>query len=311
MDAEPNAPETDIAGERPVVAVFDFDGTLTRRDSLLPFLWGVAGPTEFIFNVAVLLPTLPRYALGLLDNGATKERVLDRFLGGRPVEEIRSVAERFAEEQIPLLLDPEAMDRLQWHTRRGDTTILVSASPELYLRPWAEVEGFDAVIGTQLETTGKAFTGRFSTPNCHGSEKTRRLEAEGPPLTEKTIYAYDNSRGDRELIDRADRAFYRTFADPNEDQSDENGSLPNGWQCGLLLSVAGGMGLYLGLTVWSGADQILQGLCKVPLPTFGGSFFSCWPATSSASGGGTGTCGASGNRCLGGPTCGLSWQALR
>jgi HAD superfamily hydrolase (TIGR01490 family) len=274
VDPDSNVPQTDTAGESPIVAVFDFDGTLTRRDSLLPFLWRVVAPVEFVWNAVVLLPTLLRYAFGMVDNGRAKERVLGRFLRGRSVDEIQAVAERFAVETIPSLLDPEALDRLHWHKQQGHTTGLVSASPELYLRPWADAEGVDLVIGTQLETQNGCFTGRFTTPNCYGSEKTRRLEVEGPPLAENTVYAYGNSRGDRELLDRADRAFYQTFScntsPPAEETLDEEGGLPSGWQQGLLYSVIGGAGLYLGLTLWSGADQILQGLRQVSLPTLGG-----------------------------------------
>jgi HAD superfamily hydrolase (TIGR01490 family) len=234
----------------------------------------VVAPVEFVWNAVVLLPTLLRYAFGMVNNGRAKERVLERFLGGQSVDEIQAVAERFATETIPSLLDPEALDRLHWHKQKGHTTALFSASLELYLRPWAGATGFDVVIGTQLETQNGCFTGRFATPNCYGPEKTRRLEAEGLPLTGSTVYAYGNSRGDRELLDRADRVFYRTFSDdspsPAQEPSDEENGLPSGWQQGLLYSVIGGAGLYLGLTLWSGADQILQGLRQVSFPTLGG-----------------------------------------
>ena len=260
--------------DRRVVAVFDFDGTLTRRDSLLPFLWQVAGPWAFIWNGAVLLPTLLQYALGILENGPAKERVLGQFLAGKPTGEIRAVAESFAAERVPSLLDPEAERRLRWHQEQGHTTVLVTASPELYAQPWAEAEGFDKALGTRLETKDSVFTGQFATPNCYGSEKTRRLEVEGPDLRGTAVYAYGNSRGDRELLDMADRGFYQSFGDSDEsdpEESEENtGGLPEGWQHGLLYSIVGGAGLYLGLTLWSGADQIWQGLRAVsPLTLIG------------------------------------------
>lgn len=271
-------PATELAEEdRRVVAVFDFDGTLTRRDSLLPFLWHVAGPARFVWNALVLLPTLIRYAVGTLENGPAKERVLGQFLAGKPTSEIQAIAESFAAERVPSLLDPEAVRRLRWHQEQGHTTVLVTASPELYAQPWAEAEGFDEVIGTRLETKDGVFTGQFSTPNCHGPEKTRRLEAEGPDLREATIYAYGNSRGDRELLGMADQGFYRSFGDSQGDlhetdpeESEESAGLPEGWQRGLLYSVVGGAGLYLGLTLWSGANQIWQGLRAVSPLTLAG-----------------------------------------
>lgn len=276
MNQAPNPPAERIEENRQALAVFDFDGTLTRRDSLLPFLWQVVGPVQFAWNVLVLVPTLLRYATGAMDNGPAKERVLGQFLGGRSVEEIRFIAESFAAETIPSLLDPEAMGRLRWHQEQGHTTVLASASPELYVRPWAEAEDFDEALGTRLETEEGVFTGHFATPNCHGPEKPRRLEAAGFDLGGATVYAYGNSRGDRELLEMADHGFYRSFGDstgptPEEPDGEEDTSgLPEGWQHGLLYSIVGGAGLYLGLTLWSGADQIWQGLRAVSPLTLAG-----------------------------------------
>ncbi len=254
------------SGNEPVVAAFDFDGTLTRRDSLLPFLWYVAGPLSFAWNTLVLLPTLVRYAAGTLDNGPAKERVLRQFLQGRSVDDLRTRAEQFADDTIPSLLDPEAIQRLRWHQRQGHRVVLVSASVELYLRPWADAMGLDGVIGTRLAVEGGRFTGAFATPNCYGPEKVRRLDAEGPSLQDATMYAYGNSRGDRELLARADHAFYQSVAEPEREDDDsavvENG-LPNHWLRGLLYVGIAAMGLYLGLTLWSGADRILRGISAV------------------------------------------------
>lgn len=269
-------PAAELSEGTRIVAVFDFDGTLTRRDSLPWFLWHVSSPGEFVWNAVVLLPTLLRYAFGSVENSPAKERVLGQFLAGKPVEKIRAVAKSFAAETIPSLLDPEAIGRLRWHQEQGHTTVLASASPELYVRPWAEAEGFDEAVGTRLETEEGVFTGHFATPNCHGPEKPRRLEAAGFDLGDATVYAYGNSRGDRELLEMADHGFYQSFGNPTEpdsqnsaDEEDTSG-LPDGWQRGLLYSIVGGAGLYLGLTLWSGADQIFRGLRAVSPLTLAG-----------------------------------------
>ena len=280
MNQAPNPP-AEHEEDPQVLAVFDFDGTLTRRDSLLPFLWHVGGPMRFIWNATVLLPTLLRYALGVLENGPAKERVLGQFLAGKPVEKIRAIAESFAAERVPPLLNPEAMRRLRWHQSQGHTTVLVSASPGLYVCPWAEAEGFDEALGTRLETENGVFTGEFATPNCHGPEKPRRLEEAGFDTGSVTVYAYGNSRGDRELLEMADHGFYRSFGDSTGPTSegtdgeelggeDDASGLPEGWQRGLLYSIVGGAGLYLGLTLWSGAEEILQGLRAVSPLTLAG-----------------------------------------
>lgn len=263
---EANKNSSPATGEPPVVAVFDFDGTLTRHDSLLPFLWYLAGPLRFLWNAVLLSPVLLGYALGWVANGPAKERVFSRFVGGRPANEVREAAEQFAAEYLPSILDPEAMERLRWHQRRGHTTVLVSASVELYVCPWAEEAGFDAVMGTRLKTKGSVFTGQFEGNNCYGSEKVSRLKSFRSDLERATVIAYGNSKGDHELLSFADQGLYQTFessstVDSAETTEESNTSgLPSTWQRGLLLSVVGASILYLGLVLWSGADEIFRGL---------------------------------------------------
>lgn len=195
-----------------VLAAFDVDGTLTRWDTLPFFLWKIAGSTSFAWNSLAVSPTLFRYAVGEMSNAVTKEKVFVKFLGGHRVPEVEQTSHRFATETMPHLLRGEAMERLQWHKDRNHFTVLVSASLECYLRPWGKHIGVDKVIGTRLETDGKGcFTGHIVGNNCYGPEKLRRLREAIPGLNEAEIYAYGNSAGDREILDAADHAFFRTL----------------------------------------------------------------------------------------------------
>lgn len=211
--------------DRPVVAAFDFDGTLTQRDSLLPFLWHVAGgPLRFAWTALRLAPTLAAFKLGMLRNDVAKARVLAAFLAGCPQEKAEALGEHFAATGVPRLLRPEAVARLRWHQRQGHCTVLVSASVALYLRPWAEAMGFDAAVTTRLAVREGRLTGGFEGLNCYGLEKVRRLKACMPtlglPLSEErsgdlgacTLYAYGDSAGDRDLLAAADYPFLRKFS---------------------------------------------------------------------------------------------------
>ena len=203
----------------PVVAVFDFDGTLTRRDSLLPFLQMAAGRWQFWWGLLVLSPILLGYAFGLIPNWRAKEAVLAHFLSGRKEEQLHQVAQKFAVEEIPKLLRPEAVQRLRWHQEQGHKTVLVSASLEAYLQPWAEAMGFARATGTQLEVQNGFLTGRILGKNCYGKEKVKRLKALLGDLSQYCIYAYGDSRGDRELLDAADYSYYRPFQDTTAAES--------------------------------------------------------------------------------------------
>lgn len=199
-------------GEKPVVAAFDFDGTLTYRDTLFPFLMHSAGPARFAGHVLGLIPTLAGYGLGVIPNDIAKQRVLARFFAGTHIDTLRDKAEHFAEHELPGLIRPEAARRFDWHKQQGHRCIVISASLELYVRHWAQQAGFDDVLASRLETMADGrVTGNLMGKNCFGAEKVRRLEELLGARSGYTLYAYGDSRGDKELLSCADHAYFQTI----------------------------------------------------------------------------------------------------
>jgi phosphatidylglycerophosphatase C len=199
-----------VQANKPVVAAFDFDGTLTRRDTLLPFLLHTLGAVAVARHALVLSPTLAGYGLGLIPNDVAKERVFIRCLAGTRLDELQHEAERFAAYVLPGLLRNEAMRLLEWHKQQGHRCVVISASLELYVRPWAQKSGFDDVIATRLETQENGrVTGKLLGANCFGIEKVRQLENLLGAREGYSLYAYGDSRGDKELLSSADYAYYR------------------------------------------------------------------------------------------------------
>jgi HAD superfamily hydrolase (TIGR01490 family) len=197
---------------KPIVAAFDFDGTLTRRDTMFPFLLFVVGWGEFIRHIITLIPTLARYGLGLIRNDIAKERVFTRFLSGMNMVELQSKAAQFAAQKLPALLCTEAMQRLAWHKQQRHRCIVISASLEIYLQPWAINSGFDDVLATQLEILqGENISGKLSGRNCFGIEKVNRLGKLLGNRESYILYAYGDSNGDKELLAYADSPYYRNF----------------------------------------------------------------------------------------------------
>ncbi|MGC2047852.1 MAG: HAD-IB family hydrolase [Gallionella sp.] len=193
-----------------VVAAFDFDGTLTRRETLLPFLLYTHGPITVAHHALFLSPTLAGYALGLINNGVAKERVFVRCFAGMSDKELQQQGVRFASNVLPGLLREESMQRFVWHKQQGHRCVVISASLEIYVRPWADSAGFDDVIATRLETQEDGHvTGKLSGANCFGIEKVNRLRALLGAREGYSLYAYGDSRGDRELLSFADYAYYR------------------------------------------------------------------------------------------------------
>lgn len=208
-------PPTTKPAKLPVVAVFDFDGTLTKRDSLLPFLRMTVGSWKFWWGLLVMSPVLMAYALKLIPNWQAKESVLIYFLEGLTEEKLKRLGQRFAIQKLPQLLRPKALQRLRWHQEQGHKTVLVSASLEAYLLPWAEAMGFDRAIGTRLEVCNKLLKGSILGKNCYGQEKVERLRDLLGDLNQYCIYAYGDSRGDKELLAASTFPYYKDFPRQN------------------------------------------------------------------------------------------------
>lgn len=198
------------ANMSPTIAAFDFDRTLTQCDSLLPFLFHVHGRAKMMAVLIALIPTFLLFTLGRVSRQEVKEQLLMRTLKGKSLVDAEKAGEVFATGPLNALLKPSAMKRLEWHLSQGHRCILVSASLELYLKPWAQAHGFETVIASRLALTQEGLiTGRLEGLNCWGEEKARRLKAYLCDEEVKELYAYGDSRGDHELLAMATHPHYR------------------------------------------------------------------------------------------------------
>jgi phosphatidylglycerophosphatase C len=194
------APE---AVRRPVAA-FDFDGTISHRDTLAPFLAEVVGTGAFVRAVLSRTPRLVGVSLGRIDRDLEKEALIRRLLAGRTTESIEAAGAAYATRLWERRrFRPAMLDRMRWHRDAGHEIVIVSASLEVYLRPLAPLLGADHAIGCLLESEGGVVTGDLIGGNVRGPEKVRRLDAwlgDGPV----ELWAYGESSGADELLARAD-----------------------------------------------------------------------------------------------------------
>lgn len=183
----------------------------------MPFLRMVAGRWRFLWGLLRTSPALVGYMLKLLPNWRAKETVLAHFLAGLTTEQLQALGQRFAVQKIPKLLNPKAVACLRWHQSQGHQTIVVSASLEAYLVPFAAAMGIDHALGTRLIHLSDRLTGYIDGQNCYGPEKVTRLQTLLGDLEQYCIYAYGDSRGDLELLAAATFPYYRTFHDMGAD----------------------------------------------------------------------------------------------
>lgn len=190
------------------VYAFDFDGTLTTRDTLLEFIRYARGTWRFALGMLRYAPMLVLMKLGAYPNWRAKQRVFGHFFGGMPMADFENLCHRFAADNRHLLR-PQGLAAMQQARAEGARIVVVSASIDNWVRPFfdADVE----VLGTQVETAGERLTGRFVTRNCYGEEKVRRLSERYPRRDDYKLIAFGDSRGDKELLEYADESHYRPF----------------------------------------------------------------------------------------------------
>lgn len=195
------------------IAVFDFDGTITRKDTLFEFIRFVKGSAALYWVLLLHLPWLVLMKLHLCDNGKTKERVFSWFFKGMSIERFNELGQQFYETQADKLLHPDAVKAINVHKNQGDIVVILSASIENWVQPFASALQAEGLLGTQAEAQNGKLTGKFATKNCYGQEKVNRLKVWlGANVKEHPyIIAYGDSRGDRELLQFADEQHYKQF----------------------------------------------------------------------------------------------------
>lgn len=190
------------------VVLFDFDGTLTRHDTLLPFLYRLVGPWRFLGCFLRSMPTLALYAMKRLPNDVAKQRMLHHFLDGMSLDDLRQGGEAFAAQYLDRMLRDSGMAMLHQHLRAGDCCVLVSASLDLWLQPWIEHHGLDELICSRLEVDAQGrVSGTLQDGNCHGWEKVNRIHAWAKGRDILISHAYSDSRVDLPMLSLARQAY--------------------------------------------------------------------------------------------------------
>ena len=190
-----------MRGQGRRLAAFDFDGTLARRDTLMPFL---VRATSVAKVTAALAAQAPSWVRDRSDRDGPKARVIERLLAGDDPARLDQLGRRYATD-LTRLLRPEMLERVAWHRAEGHELVIVSASLRTYLEPLAAALGFDHVIAVELEVGPDGrLTGNLAGPNVRGPEKAIRLRAWLGHREPEAMWAYGDSSGDVELLAMAD-----------------------------------------------------------------------------------------------------------
>jgi phosphatidylglycerophosphatase C len=180
------------------IALFDLDGTVTRRDTLMPYLLGfcLRAPVRLLRLLIALPGALLHYAFKGRERGELKQTLITAALAGTTRAEIARWNDKFVPHLVRTGMYAQGLKQVAGHRARGDYLVLMSASPDLYVPAIARALGFNETICTAVRWDGMVLNGELLTPNRRGEEKLQCVLGLRKRHADVPITAYANSASD-------------------------------------------------------------------------------------------------------------------
>lgn len=189
--------------EAETIAAFDFDGTITKKDTLFDFILFYHGRIKLLTGLLILSPVLFLYIIGILKNSVAKQVMFSYFFKNESISCFDGVCQNYS-ARISKICNTDTLERLLWHQQQGHKVVIVSASIDRWIMPWAEKMKIDMVIATTIKIKEEIVEGYFLSKNCYGIEKVNRFIEKFPNRDCYTLFAYGDSKGDKELLEFSD-----------------------------------------------------------------------------------------------------------
>ena len=187
------------------LAIFDIDYTITRKETLMEFFKYLV--SKDIKNIKFLPSALYSglmYSIKVYDERRVKECFL-KFIDNIDEKDLAKLTKSFYDERLSSILYKDAVDMIKKLKNEGYMVILISASPEFYIKEFYAIKEVDLIIGTKFAFEGGKFVRKMDGNNCKGEEKVKRLNE---VLKEKNIkadfknsYMFSDSLSDKPLLD--------------------------------------------------------------------------------------------------------------
>lgn len=192
--------------------IFDFDGTITNKDSLLHFLAFSRNWFQILLGYLFILPYVVLMKLKLYSNGKAKSKLFSFHFKGMPLDEFNNLCISYSQNHLPGIIKTSFINYITALKKENKdlNIVVVSASFKSYLKHWSNKMGFD-LLSTELEVKNNRMTGSFATKNCYGIEKVNRIKAVYDLSVYKKISVFGDSRGDKEMLLLGDKSFYNYF----------------------------------------------------------------------------------------------------
>jgi phosphatidylglycerophosphatase C len=192
------------------IAFFDFDGTITTKDTLFEVIKYQKGKAGFYTGFLLNAPVLAALKIKLVSNQFAKEKVLQYFFKGMESSAFADACDKFARYALPAMIRPGAIAEIKKLQDLGFEIAIVSASAENWIKKWSDKIDVQ-LIASRLETVDNRLTGKIKGQNCNGQEKAIRIKSAYDLSQYDEIYCYGDSGGDKAMLALATKAFYKPF----------------------------------------------------------------------------------------------------
>jgi phosphatidylglycerophosphatase C len=192
------------------IAFFDFDGTITTKDTLLEVIKFQKGEIAFYTGFLLNSPWLIAYKLNLIPNDQAKQKILTYFFAGTAERVFQEKCDLFADRKLPELIRPAALTEIEQLRTHGFEMVVISASAGNWIRNWTNRLSLK-LIATKLEVKNGLITGGIEGKNCHGEQKVACIREQWNLSEYKEIFVYGDSSGDKPMLALATKSFYKPF----------------------------------------------------------------------------------------------------
>ena len=187
--------------------IFDFDGTLIKRDSYLPLVVFLIRKIGHYYLIVLFFLFYLLFKINLLDTFTLKRIFAFVFLKGRQISQIRYLTSCFWKEKFSRLVDPEIMKIFQNSLNEGKRIIIISASFGFVVEEFCKILGVSVeVLATPAITKGDYFTGRIG-EECKGKMKVMKLLELIGNRDNYFIEVFSDNFSDLPLFSIADRSY--------------------------------------------------------------------------------------------------------
>jgi len=180
----------------------DLDGTLTLKDTYTKFIFANLTLGSVLKNIPTLFAMLLKYSLKIYNDDDVKKTTFEMFFKGYDTQ---SSLTTFV-ESIPW--NKEVLNRIESKRQEGYSVVIVTASPDIYVKHVCDYLGYDSFIATKTVESGRYCSGEFDGAICNFEKKPKRILEFLAGRKPIHTLSYGNSSGDFAMLDFCDESYF-------------------------------------------------------------------------------------------------------